>query len=61
MSNLINIEMEERITDEVYNDDSLGMTQMLLAVKVAFNLPTLDLARMKIVEQRVYQWRKDNE
>ena len=61
MSNLINIEMEERITDEVYNDDSLGMTQMLLAVKVAFNLPTLDMARMKIVEQRVSRWRKDNE
>lgn len=61
MSNLTNIEMEERITDEVYDDNSTLMQHQLLAVKAAFNLPTLDMARMKVVEQRVYQWRKDNE
>ena len=42
MSNLINTEMEERITDEVYNDDSLGMKQILLAVKHLLH-PTLSI------------------
>jgi hypothetical protein len=57
MSNLHNIEQEERITDEVYTDNS-PETQLLVKGLMATFGYDRDMALMKIAEQRVEEWRK---
>ena len=56
MSNLHNIEQEERIIDEVYNDNSQEMQLMITGVMLSFGIDR-DMAMIKIAEMRVHQWR----
>ena len=57
MSNLHNIEQEERIIDVVYNDNSQEMQLMITGVMLSFGIDR-DMAMIKIAEMRVHQWRK---